>query len=188
MEQQVRVSKSVLVSLFTSRLTKALGILLISIVVVYVLIAATLVRAIPSTSGTGIVLVKNNTFPGGTIPAGTYVMVDRGSVDENGGALAHLHQAFVPSPYYAIVKTTAGPTGSLQWEAPDKLTIDGTPAPLPMKADSDGNSPLLDHKDTGYLRNQYAGECISGDCATGEMVIVDAKQVIGIVIGDSSGS
>lgn len=178
---QIRVSRSAVAKVLAGRVVKGVVATVLAVGIVYCVVAAMLVRVVPSVSGTGPQVVKNITYPGGLIPPGRLIMVD---VAKQAGTdpLSRLKQAFVPSASYALVETTAGPTGKLMWAAPDILTIDGKPAPAPYPATTSGESPLRKHEKIDYLKGEYAGVCISGACESGSMIIVDKENILGAVV------
>lgn len=180
---ELRVSKNAVFKVFSSHFSKAIAVFMSVLIVGYIVVAATLVRVVFSWSDGTFYVVKNNTFAGGTIPPGKYILVDT-EVDEVGtDSLSKLRQAFIPKSSYMVLKVSFGPTGKIQWSEPNKVSVDDKLAPLPLSAAKNGLSPLSGNANIDYLKGEYLGECISGVCKKGEMAFASEKQVVGILVG-----
>lgn len=178
-EPEVRITKGMYGKLIYRRILTVLGFAAIAGIVLYLCFAATWVRLVPTLSGVGVVAVKNVTYEGGVLPPGAQVLVDRN--ETQGTKIQNrLKQAFVPSATAAKVEIIAGPYGELNWAKPNILTVDGQPIGVPFPADSEGKAPI-DEKDA-YLKDQYVGVCISGDCTPGEAFIFGKDNVYGSIL------
>lgn len=184
--QQVRVAHSAFARILMHRVVKAVGIIVVVLALVYVCFAGTIIRAVPSTSGTGVVMVKNNTFPGGVVPVGRVVIMD--IKDAQGYELTdRLKQAFVPNSNVVKVEVLTGNYGPLTWAAPDILSVNGVPVRAPMPA-VNGVSPIGTDKTNWFLKNQYVVRCISGACVPGHAYIISVNNIIGIPLTGSNPS
>lgn len=178
-EPEVRITKGMYGKLIYRRVLTVLGFAAAATIVLYLCFAATWVRFVPTLSGAGIVPVKNVTYEGGVLPKDSQVLVDR--MDVQGNKIQHrMKQAFVPSATAAKVQIIDGPYGELNWAKPNILTVDGEPIGVPFPANAEGKSPI-DEEDA-FLKEQYVGICISGDCTPGEAFIFSKDNVYGSVL------
>jgi hypothetical protein len=174
---QLRVANSAYRNILLKRIAAILGYSLVGVFIVYLCFAATIMRAVPTTSGAGLVLVKENTFHGGNIPANVSILVDTKAEQKN-DLLERLKQAFVPSKNAAVVKVVAGPHNSISWVASGLVTVDGALTSVHL-----AEQPLgADNTAKTKLRDEYLTVCVSGDCIPGEGVIVQAKNIYGLTL------
>lgn len=179
-KQQIRVSRSAFSKVMVKSTLKSVGLVVLVLLAVYACFAATLLRAVPTTSGAGIVPVKNMTYEGGIVPAGAVVLVDT-KHSTGDGIVDNLKNSFVPSSTDAVVEVVSGPYGKLAWAEPDILTVDGTMLPVSAKKHSDGSNVLT--KRDQYLNNEYVVVCQSGACSyKGEVLIIPRDHIVGTKI------
>lgn len=172
--QEIRVAKSAFAGLLVKRIGAILGFTVVSIFVLYLCFASTLMRVVPTTSGAGFVPVKGNTFAGGVIPEGTKILVNT-SEEVKDGHLDKIAQAFTPAKDAAIISIEAGPNGEVKWMESGLLTVKGEVTKAPFSDDPGKN----------FLESEYVGVCVKGACSEGEGVIISKKNIYGIVIDDS---
>lgn len=178
---QLRVAKSAYRKILLKRIAAILGYSLVGVFIIYLCFAATIMRAVPTTSGSGLVLVKENTFHGGIIPENVPILVDTKTEQKN-DLVERLKQAFVPSKNAAVVKVVAGPHNSISWVASGLVTVDGALTKVHLE-----QQPLdADNSAKTKLRDEYLTVCVSGDCIPGEGVIVPAKNIYGLTLNKYS--
>lgn len=153
--------KTLLKKFLTQVLVACFGVLL-----VYLCFAATIIRFVPSSAG--VILVKNNTYPGGEIPHNAEVLIAPG-VEVGDSMIDRLRQSLIPARPSALVSVKAGPIGEVKWTG-GVLSVKGEPLDIPFAMDPDIN----------FLDNQYIGVCISGDCVPGGPVIFSADDLLGV--------
>lgn len=158
-------------------------------ILIYVALAITLVRVIPGVpGGVGFELSKNASYYGGIIPVSSNeekeeVIIDRSEYHDN-SVWDRTKISFKPNGNTAKVKVVAGPTGKLEWNAPDIITVNGHQVEGYMEPvektdrNPDGN-PI---NGTQYLYEQYLGVCESGACNEGEIIVFKKGQVIGVPV------
>lgn len=194
--QQVRVSYGAVGRLVVKRVVTTVFIVAFALALLYVCFAATLLRFVPTTDGSGIVPVRSTTYEGGNIPNGEILLVSNEEA-QGSDIFSNLKQAFVPSSGAMIVETKGGPYGKMSWTEPDIISLDGAPldAPFPpvmVPANEEINSPMMEvsplypEDREEFLSGEYLVECISGDCEPGTMLIVPQGNVFGTVIEKSS--
>lgn len=178
---QLRVANSAYRKILLKRIAAILGYSVVGVFIIYLCFAATIMRAVPTTSGSGVVPVKENTFHGGIIPANTSILVDTQS-EQKSDYMDRLKQAFIPSDHAAVVKVVAGPYNAISWVDPGLVTVDGALTEVHM-----ANQPL-DSGNTAKtkLRNEYLAVCISGDCVPNEGIIVSDKNIYGLTLSKQS--
>jgi len=167
---QVRIAKNTYSNLLATRLLKAFGLVFLGIVLVYVCIALTIFRVIPTTSA-GLIPVKNLTYSGGLIPSGEVIMVDM-NAPQGTEILDRAKQAFIPTSTAAVVKVEAGPWGNFEWNS-GVVTFDEKILTLTMPEDPG----------TDKLESQYLVTCVEGACTPGEGYIIPANQIMGQPLG-----
>jgi hypothetical protein len=159
------------------RIFSILGYSVLGAIIIYLCFAATIMRAVPTLSGAGIVPVKENTFRGGHVPAGETMLVDT-AVEQKNSYGERLKQAFIPSDTAAVVKVVAGPYNSISWIASGMVTVDGTLTDVHL-----AEQPLDENqKAKTKLRDEYLAVCITGACAPGEGIIVSQKNIYGLTL------
>lgn len=176
---QIRVAKSAYRKILLKRIFAILGYSAVGVFIIYLCFASTIMRIVPTVSGSGMVAVKENTYRGGTFPAGETILVD--TVHAQGdGYVQHLKQAFVPTKNAAVVQVVAGPFDTIQWMESGLVIVDGSLSSvyLPDQPKNDDGS----NKDR--LKNEYLSICISGDCVPGEGVITPKDNIYGLTLAD----
>lgn len=174
---QLRVANSAYRKILLKRIAAILGYSLVGVFIIYLCFAATIMRAVPTTSGAGLVLVKENTFHGGIIPENVPILVDTKAEQKN-DLVERLKQSFVPSKNAAVVKVVAGPHNTIGWIASGLVTVDGALTKVHLE-----QQPLdADNSAKTKLRDEYLTVCVSGDCTPGEGVIVPAKNIYGLTL------
>jgi hypothetical protein len=176
-QPQLRVANSAYRKILLKRIAAILGYSVIGVFIVYLCFAATIMRAVPTISGSGLVLVKENTFHGGSIPANVSILIDTKAEQKN-DYVERLKQAFVPSKNAAVVKVVAGPNNSISWVASGLVTVDGvlTDVHLAEQPLNDANTAKT------KLRGEYLTVCVSGDCIPGDGIIVSQKNIYGLTL------
>lgn len=215
-QPRLRVSSSALARVLYKRTVKIIAISIVALLLIYVCFAATLIRAIPSTSGTGIQVVKNVTSDGGILEPGQQVMVDPSQINDRSVGV-QLQHAFVPSDEYMLVNIVAGPYGEFDLsQGGDSIPEDEGSAAAADSADtSAGDTPaddtgtadvgmwnvIYEGEDTGLLMNESNAQNVMEDrnfdllseeyimeCVSGNCVPGEA-QIIGMdhVVGEVLG-
>lgn len=180
-QPKLRVANSAYRKILFKRISAILGYSLVGSFILYLCFAATIMRAVPTTSGAGIVLVKENTFRGGHVPADVTILVNT-EVEQKNGYAERLKQAFIPSSNSAVVKVVAGPYNSISWIASGLITVDGVLTDVHV-----AEQPLdSDQKEKTKLRDEYLAVCITGDCIAGEGIIISQKNIYGLTLEDYS--
>ena len=167
--KNIRVAQGTYQKALLKKLVSQLLIAIIGLFVVYLCFAATIVRFVPSSAG--IVLTKNNTYPGSELPENAQVLISLGEEDVKTGLGDRLKQSFIPQDSAALVSVLAGPTGRVKWTG-QQLTVNEEPVAVNFAEDP--NVP--------FLEGQYIAICIKGDCAPGSPVIFEKGKVIGVPI------
>lgn len=175
-ERQIRVSRSAFGRILVRRLVGAFVLLIAAMAVLYLCSAATVLRFIPVASGVGPVLVKNITYPGGILPPGATVLVNRGS-EVKTDWMSKLAQSFTPANDGAVVKVLAGPYGKMTWAQPGIIAVNGKPMKAFFPPAKNGDSPI--GADNQFLKDQYLVKCVSGACLSNEAFVVNSNQVYG---------
>ena len=178
----VRVSASAVGKVLTQRILKVFGLVLGSMFIIYLLFAATILRVVPTTTGSGFVPVKNITFEGGVMPEGSEILVKR-TAPAGKELLDRLKQSFMPMNDGAVVRVIAGPYGKLSWTEPGIVTVDGVVQEIELPQNSDGSSPLDDR--SKFLEKEYLVECISGACLEGTAFITPNEAIVGSLISST---
>jgi len=178
-EPEVRITKGMYGRLISRRIFQILSFAGLAIIILYLCFAATWLRIVPTTSGSGLVPIKNVTYEGGILPPGAQILVDTEEA-QGTNVLDRLKQSFTPRSNAAVVEVVAGPYGEMTWASPEILTVNGEPIGYPFPADSEGKSPI--NSEDPFLKNQYVVVCISGDCNVGEAFIIDKEHIYGSVL------
>lgn len=165
----VRISQGTYQKTIITKLASQIFIGLIAVFILYLCFAATVLRFTPAAGGMN--LVKNNTYPGGSVPAGAQLVVTPG-VEVGEGSLDRLKQSFVPQSNSSIVEVLAGPNGKVKWTS-GVLTVSGKPVDLAFPTD-----PGIE-----VLANQYVAVCIKGSCVPGTPIIFEQNEILGVVLG-----
>lgn len=176
-QPQLRVANSAYRKILLKRVLTILGYSVAGAFILYLCFAATIMRAVPTTSGAGIVAVKENTFRGGQIPSGVSILVDTQNEQKN-GYVERLKQSFVPSKNAAVVQVVEGPYGSISWIASGLVTVDGELTDVHMSEQPQDEIGKAKDK----LREEYLTVCVSGDCIPGEGLIVSQKNIYGLTL------
>jgi len=173
-QSNIRIAKSAFNRMLFSTIRKVVGFGLLSIIIIYTSFAATIVRFIP-TDDSGIVLVKNNTFTGGVIPAGENVFVSFNQ-EQKTSMGDRLQQAFTLHNGTGEVQVLAGPYGKITWAEPGIIAVDNEPLNV--------NYPNEPNQE--FLENDYIVICISGGCEPGSTFIISSENIFGIPISGGS--
>lgn len=174
-QPQLRVATSAYRKILLKRIAAILGYSIVGGFIVYLCFAATIMRAVPTSEG--LVLVKENTFHGGNIPANVSILINTTTEQKNDYG-ERLKQAFIPSKNAAVMEVVAGPHNSISWIASGLVTVDGALTDVHMSQqplNSDGTTKTK-------LRDEYLGVCVSGDCVVGEGVIISSKNIYGLTL------
>lgn len=172
----IKVYKKTAVSTLASHIWKFIILGVVSLIVLYLVFAATILRFVPAGSDIGLTLVKNNTFKGGDIPAGEVVLIN--NLEPAGNDLAsNLKNSFIPIKSASMVQVLAGPYGSFKYDSSGLVIIDGEPLVSKLK-----KSETTNYFEKKFLKNEYVALCIKGDCPINELIIFDKNQVIGVTI------
>lgn len=168
----VKIAKSAALKGYLRTLVSVLLWTGIVFLVIYFCFAATLLRVVPSLSGTGPVFIKNATVEGGMFPSGHEVLVDPTRENE-GGVMDNLYVSFVPSSDYQEVEIISGPYGEFSVDGDGAVTVDGGETGLVM------HEMFSEDRDDEVLRDEYIAECLSGACEEGQAVIVPVENIAG---------
>lgn len=170
-EQRVMVSKKVGRKVLKKKISFIVICIVVSLIVIYLCFAATIIRFIPTTNGMGPVLIKNSTYVGNILPKGAQVIIDTKSENDD-GIIDHLKQTVIPTKNIAKVEIVAGPYGKLSY-SDNIVFVDGNSTDVSI------DEGLTDSK---YLQNQYVAKCLEGDCSNEKGLIFKGKQLVGIPI------
>lgn len=146
-----------------------LGMLVAVVAVLYVSLAATLVRFVPGDNGE-LTLVRSGTFVGGIPEKGDDIFISMSQPADNSFS-GKLTQAFSGVPDAAILTVVAGPHGSVSNDpSTGELLIEGNPT---------GSNLQVPREDEYFLKNEYLVYCVSGACEEGKAYIVPQDYIIG---------
>lgn len=164
----IRVSQSTYQKTVLKEILAKVVLAFIGVLLIYLVVAAFLMRVMPTSAG--LILTKNNTYPGAILPLNSQILVDLNpEAVSTVGPLDNLKSAFIPQKNVALVEVLAGPIGELKW-ASNVLTVDGKPL-VP---------PFYDDPNKKFLENEYIGVCIAGDCTPGLPLIFGQNQTKGV--------
>ena len=166
----IRISKWVAFRAQLARIMKLLFGITVALLIVYFCFALTLLRFVPSTSGTGVQLIKGVSAPGGFIQQGNQVLASaEQEQDQSWGN--KLQTAFVPSDEWMLVEVVAGPYGELS-VSEGQVTVDNRVHNV--------NINLAAFRNHGkYLSDEYIVNCISGACNPGQAMIIGKEYIAG---------
>lgn len=174
---KVRVSKTALGGAVFKKIAFFISLAAIGIFAIYTIFALTLFRVIPNTDGVGIanyaIPVKNNTYPGGVVPAGSQIVVNTQS-PQGEGILDRAMQGFIPQKNLALVTVEAGPFGKIDASENGVFTVDGSPI--------DGILPEGTDLEKTFLDKEYVVKCAEGECAEGDILIIPEDNIYGIPV------
>lgn len=168
-QQSIRVSQGTYQKALLTKFLSQLIVAIIGLLLVYVCFAATIVRFVPSSAG--IILTKNNTYPGAEIPEKAQVLISLSDIEVKTGLADRLKQAFIPQKPSALVQILAGPDGRVKWTG-GLLTVNNLPLSVPFPQ----------NPDLKFLEGQYVSVCLKGDCTPGTSIIFKTSQTIGVAI------
>lgn len=174
---QIRVTHKAYTKIVFKRLVKVCSVVVILLMGLYVVFAATLLRAVPTTN-IGFVPVKNVTYSGGIVPKDAQVLVN---MDKKQGIefMDRLKQSFVPTSDAAIIQIVAGPYGKMHWTEPDILSVDGYPTNVSLAPEEGEKSPL-ESRESEYLEDEYLAICVKGACGeAGSGLIISKDNIMG---------
>lgn len=191
---RLRVSSSALVRVLYKRSVKIIAIALLVVLAIYMCFAATILRFVPSTSETGIQLVKNVTNEGGVLNPGERVMVNPDVVNDRSIGV-HLQQAFLPSDAYMLVDVVAGPFGEFDFvrngESYASLSVSDNDQPwdviyedqdTDLQVEDAEVRDFMENRNHNLLNEEYIVECVSGDCEEGVAYLISQDNVVGEVV------
>lgn len=178
-QPQIRVAKSAYRKILFKRITSILGYSLVGVLIIYICFASTIMRAVPTISGAGIVPIKENTYPGGEYIPGKTILANT-QFKQDKGHLERLKQAFIPSKNAAVVEVIAGPYNSIKWIESGIVTVDGKLTEVRLSE----QPKTSEGKAKERLSAEYLTICISGDCTPGEGVIIKKDNIYGLTILD----
>lgn len=187
-DSNLTVSRWTIVRGIIKRSTGIIMFTLAMMMLLYFILALTLVRIVPGLAGgAGLVPVKNPVFYGERIPIAqenekpSRVLIDTTN-EHDGSILDNAKNSFMNNPNTAIVDVYAGPAGALKWEQPNILLVNdrAMPAPMPgvQKTTRNPQGSPINEKENLY--QEYVGICVEGNCNEGEAVIFNYNQLIGI--------
>lgn len=179
-DKKVIVSSSALVRILSKKIVRVIGFLIIALGILYLCFAATIVRFVPSTSGTGIQLVKNITSEGGVLDDGKRIMVNPEQVNDH-SIESYLQHAFIPSGDYMMVETVYGPYGEFDYDEETGEVIYENEA-TGLVGNEMNFTGIMEERNDTLLGNEYIALCVSGDCVEGEAYIVDDENITGEVV------
>jgi len=170
---RIRISKGALIRAQLKRSLKIVSFAVLLLLILYAVFAATLIRVVPSTSGTGMQLVKNITTPGGYISEGSVVLA-HATEKQNNDWQSNIKAAAIPSDAWAEFEVYAGPYGEIQITKDSTVNIDDNTI-----EDISLSKEYL--KDKEYLEDEYLVKCISGNCEEGKGAIVHKDYILGAI-------
>lgn len=173
----IRVSKSAYRKYMFKKIYDILGYIIIALLIIYLCFAITILRIVPSMSGTGLVPIKNMNYSGGIIPEGNKLLISSEKVDNS--IFGKLKQTFIPSKDYSVVKVKAGPYGKLTWAEPGIISVDGKILDVSYPPQEKGKNPL-EENEQNYLKDQYVVSCISGNCQVNQGYIISKDNIVGV--------
>lgn len=166
----IRINKWAALRAQISRITKLLFGIAIAVLIVYFCFAITLLRFVPSTSGTGVQLIKGISAPGGFIQQGNQVLASA-TTEQDQSWQNKLQVAFVPSDEWILVEVVAGPYGELGIED-GNITVDNRVHNVDINLDA--------FKEHGhFLNDEYIVNCVSGACVPGQARIIGKEYIAG---------
>lgn len=166
----IRISKWAAIRAQTGRIMKLLFGIVVALLIVYFCFALTLLRIVPSTSGTGFQLIKGVSAPGGFIQQGNQVLASATHAqDQSWGN--RLQTGFIPSDEWMLVEVVAGPYGELS-VSEGQVTVDNRVHSVNINLGAFRNHGK-------YLSDEYIVNCISGACNPGQALIISKEQVAG---------
>ena len=168
---QVRIARSAYANMLSTRILKSVLFTLVTLLIVYLAFAVTIIRVIPSSS-IGLTPVKNITFKGGLAPSGALVVVSMTRA-QGSGISDYLTQALVPQADVAVVKIIAGPWGTFGWSEPGIIAVNGKIV----------NGVTMAEPQNKKLEDSYLIQCIKGACKAGEGYVIPANRLMGIPLG-----
>lgn len=168
----VRIARSTYANMLSTRILKGFGLAVLVLLVVYLGLAATIIRVIPTTSA-GLLPVKNITYQGGLVPQDAVVAV---SMDKAQGQEIqdYLAQATIPQNNVSVVKVLKGPWGTFGWTDPGIITVDGKIVP----------NVFMDDPGDKKLDSEYLVECVRGACAPGNAYVIPSANLLGVPLTD----
>lgn len=172
-----RIAKSAFYKSLFGKFVKWIIYGVVLLLAVYLCFAVTIMRFLPtveSSPGLGLgVAVKNLTFPGGTAPPGSIVVVNFQEKQGN-STFDRLLQSVVPANNVGVVEVVAGPNGRITWAETGLIAINGNPLDV-----------LVAEKPTEeFLTNEYVVKCITGACKPNSGIIVSAGNIYGEPLND----
>lgn len=166
----VRLSRKDFYTAIFSRIVKMVALVILSLVVVYVCFAGTILRFVPTNSDLGLYLVKAPIYETGVIPVGGETLV---SLDEpvDKSFFGKIKTAFTMHENVALIEIQGGPLGELTWTDEGLVAVNGRIIE---------SNPLGFNPKKEYLSEEYIGVCIEGNCVPGDLIITDDDHIYGI--------
>lgn len=153
------------------------GALVVILVVIYALFAATLMYLAPSPAdGDGLgdrLHVARDTFTADKIPAGAVVYGSASGVVSD-GFLNRMLEGFIGVQDPIVMEVLSGPVNVLESKG-GKLVVDGKRTDI----DSTMKRTILD--------DQFLVQCLDGSCTPGDHFIIDLEGISGQVVGTTEG-
>lgn len=141
------------------------GVILLG--VLYSALAATLMFTAPhNDSSTERVWVARGAFPGGQVPADSYVYGSASGPATN-SLLEKAGEGYIGTPDYFIAKVIAGPFGSVSNTKDGIIVVDGK------------NTKYKGKVADQILNKNYLAICEEGSCVKGEVITVPQENITG---------
>lgn len=135
--------------------------------VLYSGLAATLMFTAPSEDDhTNRVWVARSAFPGGLVPAGSYIYGSANSAADP-SIMTKVAEGYIGTSKYFVGETIAGPSGKVSTNETGNIVVDG------KVTEYKGNISEQ------TLSKEYLSVCKEGNCTEGEVIFVPENNIIG---------
>lgn len=170
-----RIAKSAFYKTVFGQIFKWLGYLILLVIAAYLIFAVTIIRFIPTMDSSlgWAVPVKNMTFPGGKVTAGSDIVVNLQTA-QGSNTFDRLQQAVSIADDLAVVEVLAGPNGRITWAETGLVAVDGNPL----------TTTLVDNPNKEFLSDEYIVRCVAGSCVKNSGMIVGADKIYGEPLKD----
>ena len=181
-EPKVKVYKKTAATKIVSHVWKMIIIAVLAFLALYVVLAAMIVRVVPAGSDIGPIVIKNTSYYGGFVPNGEIVLVNNAE-EVDTGPLGNIKMA-IPfmSEDVSLIEVKAGPFGKFKWVAPGVVTIDGEVVDGGFLPRRDENDKSMFER--SFLKGEYIGLCIEGNCIPGDLVIFGENHIMGSPVSE----
>lgn len=154
-----------------SGIVKMVLILVMVLVLMFSLITATLMAAVPGEAG--LTWLARATFVGGEPESGDFAYISS-KQDANSNVLEKLKQGVIALPDASVVEIIAGPAGTVVNDETGRILYNGKPTNFVL--------PVEERK----LLGEYLAICVKGACEPGEQILVEKASIVGEARGNLS--